>query len=174
MRLIFILFPSQVTLNLINQLYISAVKHHPGGMKQGRGESSGKFASKSLQARSWRGVLIEDFKLIEVVNCSCGQREFPSAAALIRHIERSHYEDKDTITFSKHTTLDRPTNSHRSVESELKRKYGVGRVSKEFCPKCGKQFECLTKGVYENAGAIMVYSNDMFVCDDCEKYEVEK
>ena len=26
-------------------------------MKQERGESSGKFASKSLQARSWRGVL---------------------------------------------------------------------------------------------------------------------
>ena len=47
-----------------------------------------------------------------------------------------------------------------------------GTVAKEFCPKCGKQFECLTEGVYENGGALMVYSNDMVVCDDWDKYEV--
>ena len=163
-----------VTLNLINQLYISAVKHHPGRMEQGRGESSRKFASKSLQARCWRGELKEGFKLIDVVDCPCGQRKFPSTAALIRHIERSHNEEKDTITFSKHTTLDRPTSLHRSVGAELKRKYGVGKMSEEICPKCRKKFQCLTKGVYENRGAIMVYSDDMSVCDDCEKYEVEQ
>ena len=161
-------------MNLINQLYISAVKHHPGGMKQGRGKSSGKFASMSFQARSWRGVLKEGFKLVDVVDCLCGQREIPSAAALIRHIEKSHYEEKDTITFSKHTTLDRPTSSHRSVGTQLKRRDGVGQMSEEICPKCGETFWCLTKGVYENGGAIMVYSDDMSVCDNCEKYEVEQ
>ena len=101
-------------------------------------------------------------------------KKFPSMVALIRHIERSHYVEKDTITFSKHTTLDRPTSSHRSVGTELKRKYGVGQMLEEICPKCGKKFQCLTKGVYKNGGAIMVYSNDMSVCDDCEKYEVEQ
>ena len=45
-------------------------------------------------------------------------------------------------------------------------------MAKEFCPECGKQFECLTEDVYENGGALMVYSNDMVVCDDCDKYEV--
>ena len=145
-------------------------------MKQERGESSGKFASKSLQARSWRGVLKEGFRLIQVVDCPCGQREFPSAAALIRRVERSHSEDKDSITFSAHThtTLDRPTNSssHFSVGTLLYRTYSVRTVAKEFCPKCGKLFECLTEDVYENGGALMVYSNDMVVCDDCDKYEV--
>ena len=47
-------------------------------------------------------------------------------------------------------------------------------MSQEICPKCGEKFWCLTKGVYENGGAIMVYSDDMSVCDDCEKYEVEQ
>ena len=70
--------------------------------------------------------------------------------------------------------MDRPTSLHRSVWTELKRTYGVGQMSQEICPKYGETFWCVTKGVYENGGAIMVYSDDMSVCDDCEKYEVEQ
>lgn len=69
------LLPSQLTLNFINQLYIDAVNRHLGGMKQERGGSSGKFASKSLQAPSWRGFLQQVFKHIQLVDCPCGQRK---------------------------------------------------------------------------------------------------
>ena len=70
--------------------------------------------------------------------------------------------------------MDRPTSPHRSVQTELKRRYGVRQMSEEICPTCGKKFLCLKKGVYENGGEIMVYSDDMSVCDDCEKYEVKQ
>ena len=102
------LLPSQLTLNFINQLYIDAVNRHLGGMKQERGGSSGKFASKSLQAPSWRGFLQQVFKHIQLVDCPCGQRNFlcwtsnqmiMTGCALIHHIERSHAKDKDSISF---------------------------------------------------------------------------
>ena len=45
-----------LTLEVINKLYISAVSH-TGETKQGRGKSSGKFASKPLEDLSWRGLI---------------------------------------------------------------------------------------------------------------------
>ena len=63
MRLIFYIFifyyfyiPSQLTLEVINNLYISAASH-PGGTKQGRGESSGKFASNISQRKILQRIL---------------------------------------------------------------------------------------------------------------------
>ena len=62
------------------------------------------------------------------------------SGSLIRHIERSHPEDKDSVTFCERTTLDQSTSSHRSVVTEVKGTYGEGTVSKEVCRKCGKEF----------------------------------
>ena len=58
--------------------------------------------------------------------------------------------------------------------TELKRKYGEGTSCKEFCPNCGREFHCLPQGVFENGGAIMVYSSDMVFCDECDKYDVQQ
>ena len=91
----------------------------------------------------------------------------PSPDALIRHIERSHLKDQDSVNFCVRTTLDRATSSHSSIVTELKRKYCEGTSSKEFCPNCGRKFQCLTQGVFENGGAVMVYCNDMVSFDKC-------
>ena len=98
----------------------------------------------------------------------------PSPEALIHHIERFHPKDKDSVTFCARTTLDRSTSSHCSLVTELKRKYGEGTSSKEFCPNCGRKFQCLTQGVFENGGAIMVYSKEMVFFDECDKYDVKQ
>ena len=119
----FILFPSQLTSKVINKLYISAVSH-PEGTKQGMGESSGQFASKPLEDLSWHGLIRRVFQHLQHVNCSRGQRDFPSPDALIHYIERTHPKNKDSFTFCARTTLDRSTNSHCSVVTELKRQYG--------------------------------------------------
>ena len=103
MRLI--LFPSQLTLEVINNLYISAVSQ-PGGTKQGRGESSGKFASKPLKDLSYRGLIRRVFQHLQHVNCPRGQSDSPSPDALMHRIERSHHKDKDSVTFCTRTTLD--------------------------------------------------------------------
>ena len=58
--------------------------------------------------------------------------------------------------------------------TELKRKYGEGTSCKEFCPNCEREFHCLPQGIFENGGAIMVYSNDMVFCDECDKYDVQQ
>ena len=104
MRLIFYIFifyyfyiPSQLTLEVINNLYISAASH-PGGTKQGRGESSGKFASNISQRKILQRIL----------------------------------------------------------------------------PKLRRKFQCLTQGVFENGGAIKVYSNDMVFCDERDQYDVQQ
>ena len=99
---------------------ISAVSH-PVGTKQGRGESSGKFASKPLEDLSWRGLIRRVFQHLQHVNCSCGQRDFRSLDALIRHIERSHPKDMDSVTFCTRTTLDRSTSSHCSIVTVTKK-----------------------------------------------------
>ena len=164
-RLIFYIISISVNLGAVS---------HTGGTKQGRGESSGKFASKPLEDLSWRGLIKRVFEHLQHVNCPCGKKNFPSPDALIRHIERTHPEDADSVTFCAHTTLDRSTSPHRSVVTELKRKYGEGKVSKEFCPNCGRKFQCQTQGVFENGGAIQVYSDDTVCCDDCAKYDVEQ
>ena len=87
----------------MNKLYITAVRH-PGGTKQERGKSSGKFASKPLEDLSWRGLIKRVFEHIKYVNCPCGKKNFPSPDALIRHIERIHTED--SVTFAADITFD--------------------------------------------------------------------
>ena len=166
----FILFPSQLTLEVTNKLYISAVSH-PAGTKQGRGESSEEFSSNPLEDLSWRGLIRRFF---QHVNCSRGQRDFPSPDALIHHIKRFHRNDRDSVTFCARTTLDRSTSSHCSVVTELKRTYGEVRSSKEFCPNCRRKFQRLTQGVFENGGAILVYFSEMVFFDECDKYDVEQ
>ena len=63
-----------LTLEVINKLYISAVSH-PGGTKQGKGESSGTFASNPLEDLSWRGLIKRVFLQLQHNNCSCDQRK---------------------------------------------------------------------------------------------------
>ena len=152
-------------MEVINKLYISLVSH-PGGTKQGKGESSGKFASNPLEDLSWPGLIKRVFLQLQH-NCSCDQRESLLQMLLIRHIERSHLKDKDSVTFCVRTTLNRATSLHSSIVTQLKKKYGEGTSSKEFCPNCGTKFQCLTQGVFENGGALMVYSNDMVSFDKC-------
>ena len=152
-------------------MYLDALNRQPGGIKQERGGSSGKFVSKSLQDLSWRGFLKRIFKCIKLVECPCAQRNFPSVDALIRHIERSHPEDKDSITFHVSATVDQSTSSH-DLGDTLERKYGKGTVSKELC-QCGKRFECYSDGVFTSGSAVMVYSDGMVHCDNCEWKRLE-
>lgn len=42
--------------------------------------------------------------------------------------------------------------------TEMKVKYGEGKVTKEICPKCGKKFACYS-------------SDDSFFCDNCQMLE---
>ena len=64
------------------------------------------------------------------------------------------------------------TANPKNVVSELKDKYGEGKVTEEICPNCGKKFRCFSKGVFEGAnGMLQVYPDDNAFCDNCQKYE---
>ena len=56
-----------------------------------------------------------------------------------------------------------------NTSAELKEKYGEGKITEEICPKCGRQFECYTKGVFQSGegGALQVYSEDSVFCNSC-------
>ena len=132
-------------------------------------EATGKFEAKPLKHLSWRGLIRPIFQQIQHINCSCGQREFPSPDALIRHIERSHPEDKDSVRFSVRTTGSIKFSFLNS--DTVKRKIWRRNIFKRILFKCGKKFECLTQGVFVSGSLIKVYSNDMVVCDACDKYQ---
>ena len=56
--------------------------------------------------------------------------------------------------------------------TEMKVKYGEGKVTEEICPKCGKKFPCYSQGVFEGLnGMLQVYSDDSFFCDNCQMLE---
>ncbi|CAH3191849.1 unnamed protein product [Porites evermanni] len=56
--------------------------------------------------------------------------------------------------------------------TEMKVKYGEGKVTEEICPKCGKKFACYSQGVFEGLnGMLQVYSDDSFFCDNCQMLE---
>ena len=56
----------------------------------------------------------------------------------------------------------------KNSDTEVKRKYGEGKVSEEICPNCGKKFQCYSLGVFESGGALQVYSDDSVYCDVCQ------
>lgn len=56
--------------------------------------------------------------------------------------------------------------------TEMKVKYGEGKVTEEICPKCGKKFAYYSQGVFEGLnGMLQVYSDDSFFCDNCQMLE---
>ena len=63
-------------------------------------------------------------------------------------------------------------NPQLAIAQELKQKYGgEGKITEEICrPKCGRQFECYTQGVFQSGGvggALQVYSDDNVFCNSC-------
>ena len=104
------------------------------GRKRGRGESSEKFSSNPLKDLSCRGLIRRVFQHLQHVNCSRGQRDFPSPEALIHHIERSHPKDKDSVTFCTRTTLHRATSSHCSVVT-VKKNIWQRNILRKIFPK---------------------------------------
>ncbi|PFX22417.1 OTU domain-containing protein [Stylophora pistillata] len=60
-------------------------------------------------------------------------------------------------------------NSQLAAVQELKQKYGVGKITKEICPRCGRQFECYSHGILHSGegGALQVYSDDSVFCNSC-------
>ena len=125
-------------MEVIHNLYISAVSH-PEGTKQKWSKSSGKFASTPLEDLSWRGLIRRVFQPLQHVNCSRGQKNFPSPDALIPHIERSLSKDKDSVTFSARTTLDRSTSLHCSVVTRVKKKILQRNTLQRILPKLRKK-----------------------------------
>jgi len=62
----------------------------------------------------------------------------------------------------------------KNVVSELKERYGKGKVAKEICPNCGKRFLCFSQGVFGGSnGMLQVYSDDNTFCNNCQKYEFD-
>ena len=85
------------------------------------------------------------------------------ALALLGHEAEVHFHSLEPAS---------DTANPKNVVSELKDKYGEGKVIEEICPNCGKKFQCFSKGVFEGAnGMLQVYSDDNAFCDNCQKYE---
>ena len=61
------------------------------------------------------------------------------------------------------------------VLKELKLKYGEERNTKDqICPKCGKNFDSFSQGVYEeDNGLLQVYTDDRMFCENCLKKDWE-
>ena len=58
------------------------------------------------------------------------------------------------------------------IVTEMKLEYGEGQVVDEICLKCGKKFECYSKGVFEGRnGLLQVYSDDCVFCESCLQEE---
>ena len=89
---------------------------------------------------SWRGLIRRVFQQLQHVNCSRGQRDFRSQDALIRHIERSHPKDMDSVTFCTRTTLDRSTSSHCSIVTVTKKIWKKEHSLKNFPQPAGESF----------------------------------
>ena len=60
-------------------------------------------------------------------------------------------------------------NSQLAVVQELKQKYGKGKITEEIWPRCGRQFECYSHGVFQSGegGALQVYSDNSVFCNSC-------
>lgn len=80
--------------------------------------------------------------------------------ALLGHEAELHYHSLEPMASEK---------SQLALVQELKEKYGEGKITEEICPKCGRQFECYTRGVFQSGegGALQVYSDDSVFCNSC-------
>lgn len=80
--------------------------------------------------------------------------------ALLGHEAELHYHSLEPMASQK---------SQLALVQELKEKYGEGKITEEICPKCGRQFECYTRGVFQSGegGALQVYSDDSVFCNSC-------
>ena len=57
--------------------------------------------------------------------------------ALLGHEAELHYHSLEPMASQK---------PQLALVQELKEKYGEGKITEEICPKCGRQFECYTRG----------------------------
>ena len=78
--------------------------------------------------------------------------------AFLGHEAELHYHSLEPIAAQ---------NPQLAIAQELKQKYGEGKITEEICPRCGRQFECYTQGVFKSGGALQVYANDSVFCNSC-------
>ena len=80
--------------------------------------------------------------------------------ALLGHEAELHYHSMEPMASEK---------PQLALVQELKEKYGEGKITEEICPKCARQFECYTQGVFQSGegGALQVYSDDSVFCNSC-------
>ena len=78
--------------------------------------------------------------------------------ALLGHEAKLRYHSLEPTTSQ---------NSQLAVVLELKQKYGKGKITKETCPRCERQFDCYSHGVFQSVegGALQVYSDDSGFCN---------
>ena len=58
-------------------------------------------------------------------------------------------------------------NPQLATAEDLKQKYGEGKITEEICPKCEREFECCSQGIFESGGALQDYSDDSVLCSSC-------
>ena len=78
--------------------------------------------------------------------------------ALLGHEAELHYHSLEPIAAQ---------NPQLAIPPELEQKYCEGKITQEICPRCGRQFECCTQGVFKSRGALQVYANDSVFCNSC-------
>ena len=78
--------------------------------------------------------------------------------ALLGHEAELHYHSLEPVVAQ---------NPQLAIAQELKQRYGEGKITEEICPRCGRQFECYTQGVFKSGGALQVYANDSVFCNSC-------
>ena len=101
---------------------------------------------------------------LRIINPNAREQETGDfgALALLGHEAEVHFHSLEPAS---------DTANPKDVVSELKERYGEGKVTEEICPNRGKKFQCFSKGVFEGAhGMLQVYSDDNVFCDNCEKY----
>ena len=102
---------------------------------------------------------------IEIINPNAREEETGDfgVLALLGHEAEVHFHSLEPASDTANT---------KEAVFELKERYGEGKVTEEICPNCGKNFKCLSKGVFEGTHGMQVYSDDnVFQCDNCQKYE---
>jgi len=104
----------------------------------------------------------EGLNIIYPAGCEGKDDLRPGGMALLGHEAELHYHSLEAMDFTSHS------NVQTSIATELKRKYGEGKVSEEICPNCGNKFQCYSQGVFESGGALQVYSDDSVYCDVCQ------
>ena len=78
---------------------------------------------------------------LKIINPNAREEEAGDfgALALLGHEAEVHFHCLEPAS---------DTADPKDVKSEWKERYGEGKVIKEICPKCGKKFQCFSKGVF--------------------------